>query len=119
MRSRYSSVQKDFLMRYIPGHTARETASAFSSEFGTCMTPGQAASFAKNHRLHRGTKPGIQKGHPLQRVAFIPWGRIFYLSSLFTDSTTSSLSFLTYVVYASSLPLSSRRILVSALMNLS
>lgn len=60
---RYTDVEREFLKKFIPGHTYKEIQEAFSAKYRP-ITYAQASAFCKNNHINTGMGRVWQKGHP-------------------------------------------------------
>ena len=64
---RYTEEEKQFMIRYVPGHSYREIQEEFSRRFWQ-ISVSQIKSFVGNHHLNTGRNGRFQKGD-------VPWNR--------------------------------------------
>ncbi len=72
MAKRYSQEQKDFLAKFIPGHSADEILEAFEVRWPEDgMTIGKIRAYKKNHKISSGTHYKAPLGYPQEFLDFV------------------------------------------------
>lgn len=59
----YTEEEHAFMREFVPGHSYRETASAFTEKFGREISISQVKAYTGNHHLNTGRTGRFQKGH--------------------------------------------------------
>ncbi|RKW32704.1 MAG: HNH endonuclease [Lachnospiraceae bacterium] len=60
---RYTKEEREFLVEYIPGHTAAEVSEKFIKKFGRHISTNQVIYFRKNNNINCGIDTRFKKGH--------------------------------------------------------
>ena len=58
----YTKEEREFLVDYIPGHTAAEVSEKFSERFGKYISTNQVIYFRKNNKIRSGIDTRFKKG---------------------------------------------------------
>lgn len=61
--NKYTQEQRDFFIRFVPGHTRKEIQEAFEKEFNTTITLSAVKAYIGNHKLNTGITGRFEKGH--------------------------------------------------------
>jgi len=59
----YTDEERAFMAAFVPGHSYKEIASAFTERFGWEISIGQINSYISNHHLNTGRTGQFEKGH--------------------------------------------------------
>lgn len=59
----YTEEEHAFMREFVPGHSYREIAAAFTEKFGWEISIGQVNAYIGNHHLNTGRTGRFQKGH--------------------------------------------------------
>lgn len=58
----YTEEEHTFMREFVPGHSYREIAAAFTEKFGWEISIGQVNAYIGNHHLNTGRTGRFQKG---------------------------------------------------------
>ena len=60
---RYTQEERDFLRKFIPGHTLKEIVAEYNARFEDQITESRVKGYMANHKLNNGLTGRFKKGH--------------------------------------------------------
>lgn len=60
---RYTQEERDFLRKFIPGHTYKEIVAEYNKNFEDQITERRVKGFMANHKINNGLTGRFKKGH--------------------------------------------------------
>lgn len=60
---RYSQEERDFLRKFIPGHTCKEIVAEYNARFDDQITESRVKGYMSHHKINNGLTGRFKKGH--------------------------------------------------------
>lgn len=60
---RYTQEERDFLRKFIPGHTLKEIVAEYNKRFDDQITESRVKGYMNNHKINNGLTGRFKKGH--------------------------------------------------------
>ena len=60
---RYTQEERDFLRKFIPGHTLKEIVAEYNKRFDDQITESRVKGYMANHKINNGLTGRFKKGH--------------------------------------------------------
>ena len=60
---RYTQEERDFLRKFIPGHTYKEIVAEYNARFDDQITESRVKGYMANHKINNGLTGRFKKGH--------------------------------------------------------